>query len=264
METMKEKIGTFPFVVEPFSEDFTGRLSWRFLGNHLLRCASLHAGSCGFGYKEMAELRHAWVLSRLVVEIEDMPRTGEKYTIETWVSKVYRQFTDRLFAITGEGGRVYGHAYSTWALIDMGSRLPMDLSQLPDEGFTAAIAGREIPIKGPGRIRVKSTVPARNIPTHYSDLDINGHVNSIRYMEMALDLFPHETFRSQAPRRVEMAYCAETRCGETLLLFQDSAAEGRHCVEIRKETGEAVAKAAIEFPEGAQQAPACQRPAPGR
>ena len=36
--------GIFPFVVEPFSEDYTGRLSWHFLGNHLLRCASLRAG----------------------------------------------------------------------------------------------------------------------------------------------------------------------------------------------------------------------------
>ena len=92
--------GIFPFVVEPFSEDYTGRLSWHFLGNHLLRCASLHAGQHGFGYDDMQKSRHAWVLSRLVIEMEEMPTTGEHYVIETWVNRIYRQFTDRLFAIT--------------------------------------------------------------------------------------------------------------------------------------------------------------------
>ena len=154
-----EHIGRYPFTVEPFSEDYKGRLSWGFLGNHLLRCASLHAGSHGFGYDEMQETRHVWVLSRLVVELEEMPRTGDKYTVETWVSAIYRQFTDRLFAITGESGRVFGYGHSVWALIDMDSRQPMELEALPDGGFSSAVTDRKIPIKGPGRIRVKTTIP---------------------------------------------------------------------------------------------------------
>lgn len=211
--------GHYDFSVEPFSEDFSGRLSWRFLGNHLLRCASLHAGSHGFGYKEMQTMRHAWVLSRLVVELEEMPRTGEQYAIETWVSRVYRQFTDRLFEIKAPNGQSYGHAFSIWALIDTENRQPTDLSLLPAGDFTTIVnSERGIPIKGPGRIRIKSTTPVRTLPTFYSDLDINGHVNSIRYIEMVLDLFPKSMFETCEPRRIEMAYCAETYCGETLYL----------------------------------------------
>lgn len=247
---MSEHIGTYPFVVEPFSEDFTGRLSWRFLGNHLLRCASLHAGSHGFGYDQVNAHRHAWVLSRLVVEMQQMPRTGEHYNVETWVSKIYRQFTDRLFAITAADGSTFGHAHSIWALIDIETRQPIDLTALPEGGFAQAVTNREVPITGAGRVRVKSTEPAHRHTACYSDLDINGHVNSIRYIEMVLDLFGQQIHTERkAVRRIEMSYCAESYMGETLLLFTDPCDDGRHQVEIRKENGEVVVRAAVEFGE---------------
>ncbi|MDO4929745.1 MAG: thioesterase [Bacteroidales bacterium] len=240
--------GAFPFVVEPFSEDYTGRLSWRFLGNQLLRCASLHAGMCGFGYDDMQEAHHVWVLSRLVVELEEMPRTNEAYTIETWVSRIYRQFTDRLYAITGNDGRAYGFAHSTWALIDVQSRQPMELSTLPDDGFVRFLIDRDVPIKGAGRIRLKTDgEPARTLQAYYSDLDINGHVNSIRYIEMMLDLFPKSLYDATPVRRIEVAYSAESYCGDVLKIYTTDAGNGTHLVEIQKEGGVTVVKAAITF-----------------
>ena len=53
--------------------DYTGRLSWGVLGNLLLRCASLHSAHYGFGYNRAEEDAYAWVLSRLVIELDEMP-----------------------------------------------------------------------------------------------------------------------------------------------------------------------------------------------
>lgn len=242
-----DHIGRFPFLVEPFSEDFTGRLSWRFLGNHLLRCASLHAGTHGFGFSQMQEAHHVWVLSRLVIEMDEAPRTGDHYVVETWVSKIYRQFTDRLFAITDGAGRTFGHASSIWALIDIDSRQPLDLSSMENGGFSQAVSERTIPIAAAGRVRVKSEQPERCLRALYSDLDINGHVNSIRYIEMVLDLFEPAHLAEHPVRRIEMSYCAETYAGEELQIFHDQEPSGRHCVEIRKADGLVVVKAAVEL-----------------
>lgn len=244
---MDQNAGKFPFVVEPFSEDFTGSLSWRFFGNQLLRCASLHAGAHGFGFDEMQRSRHVWVLSRLVVELDGMPRTGDHYTIETWVSKVYRQFTDRFFSVTGDAGRVYGYAYSVWALIDMDSREPADLAALSQGGTLFAVDGRGIPVKGPGRIRVKSDRPVRSLRACYSDLDINGHVNSIRYIEMVLDLFPREYYEQGGVRRIEMAYCAEAYLGDVLHIYTEEKEGGVVAAEIRKESGDVVTRCEVTF-----------------
>ena len=47
------KVGTYPFVAEPFHVDFTGKLTMGVLGNHLLNCAGFHAADRGFGIAEL-------------------------------------------------------------------------------------------------------------------------------------------------------------------------------------------------------------------
>ena len=106
---MKEnKVGTYSFVAEPFHVDFTGRLFMGVLGNHLLNCAGFHATERGFGMAELNESNYTWVLSRLAIELEDMPAQYEEFSVDTWVENVYRLFTDRNFAIYGKDGKDYG------------------------------------------------------------------------------------------------------------------------------------------------------------
>ena len=245
-----QKFSQYNYTVEPFSEDFCGNLSWGNLGNLILRCASLHAGEHGFGYSEMIAVHHGWVLSRLVIEIETMPRTGEDFTIETWVDRLYRQFTDRHFCIKRFDGTTLGHATSIWSLIDMQTRQPADLTQLPNGGFTnVLIPERPAPIAPMGRIRLKKPILAATHQAVYTDLDINGHVNSIRYIELLLNLYPANKLKANAPRRIEMAYCQEAYCGDVLEIYHepDQTHHGRDLYEIRKPGGEVVVKGSIEF-----------------
>lgn len=231
-----QKWSSYNYCVEPFTEDYCGNLAWGNLGNLILRCASMHAGEHGFGYEQMIALHHAWVLSRLVIEMDEMPRTGENFSVVTWVDRLYRQFTDRHFSILRSDGTSYGHATSIWALIDTSTRLPADLEQLPDGGFTGVlIPERPAPIAGVGRMRM--TAPTL-IATHraaYSDLDINGYVNSIRYIELLLDHFPAEHIKAHPVKRVEMSYCLEAYCGDELNIYHDIDAKNseRHLFEIR-------------------------------
>lgn len=242
-----KKIGSFPFVVEPFSEDCAGFLSWRFMGNHLLRCASLHAGANGFGYEQMIREKRAWVLSRLIVDLEEMPRTGQRYFINTWVNRIYRQFTDRMFTVTDGQGKVFGNAFSIWALIDINSRRPVDLETLPGGDFSSAVVDEKVEVNLHPRVRMKMTEPVRELTARYSDLDINGHVNSIRYIEMLLDLFEPSFIKEHPMRHIEMAYCSESRSGDTLKLFRESLADGTFSAEIKKNEEEAVVKSLLEF-----------------
>ena len=101
----EQKVGNYPFVAEPFHVDFTGRLTMGVLGNHLLNCAGFHAADRGFGIAELNDNHYTWVLSRLAIELEDMPRQYEDFSIQTWVENVYRLFTDRDFAILDKEGK---------------------------------------------------------------------------------------------------------------------------------------------------------------
>ena len=78
------KVGTYKFVAEPFHCDFTGKLTMSVLGNHLLNCAGFHAADRGFGIATLNENHYTWVLSRLAIELEEMPREYESFSIQTW------------------------------------------------------------------------------------------------------------------------------------------------------------------------------------
>ena len=239
------KVGTYNFVAEPFHVDFTGKLTMGVLGNHLLNCAGFHASDRGFGIAELNENRYTWVLSRLAVELEDMPRQYEPFSIETWVENVYRLFTDRNFAILDKEGKPIGYARSVWAMIDLNSRKPADLLTLHGGDITNYICEKECPIEKPGRIKVAEKEPVEEYEIRYSDIDINGHVNSIKYIEHILDLFPIETFKEKNIRRFEMAYVAESYYGDTLSFYRTQVSENEFDVEVKKNNAEVCVRSKI-------------------
>lgn len=241
------KIGTYSFIAEPFHVDFTGRLTLGVLGNHLLNCAGFHATDRGFGIATLNEDNYTWVLSRLAIELEEMPYQYEKFTVQTWVENVYRLFTDRNFALLDKDGKKIGYARSVWAMINLNTRKPADLLALHGGSIVDYVCDEPCPIGKPSRIKVASCEPAATLTAKYSDIDINGHVNSIRYIEHILDLFPIEKYRAKRIRRFEMAYVAESYYGDELSFFMDDAGEDVYQVEVRKNDGEVVCRSKVEF-----------------
>lgn len=242
------KVGTYHFVAEPFHVDFTGRLTMGVLGNQLLNAAGFHATERGFGIARLNEEEHTWVLSRLAIELDEMPYQYEPFSIDTWVENVYRLFTDRNFAILNKDGKTLGYARSVWAMISTVTRKPADLMALHDGCIADYICDRPCPIEKPSRIKVKSTEPVATLVVKYSDIDINGHFNSVRYIEHILDIFPLEMFREKCVRRFEIAYMAESYFGETLAFYMDQeAGTDSYDIEVRKESGEAVCRSKVTF-----------------
>lgn len=239
------KIGSYPFVAEPFHCDFSGRLTLGVLGNHLLNCAGFHATDRGFGIATLNEDNYTWVLSRLAIELDDLPRQYQHFTVQTWVENVYRLFTDRNFALLDAQGHTLGYARSVWAMINLNTRKPADLLALHGGSIVDYVCDAPCPIDKPSRIKVSSTQPVATLQAKYSDIDINGHFNSIRYIEHILDLFPLQQFREKRIRRFEMAYVAESYFGDTLHFFKEEEENGTVCVEVRKEDGEVVCRSKV-------------------
>lgn len=229
----QNKIGHYPFVVEPFQEDVTGHLSTTVLGNLLLRCANLQAGSMGYGYRDMIKYDSVWVLARLQVEMDLMPTTHEPYNVHTWFYNCYRQFSERHYRLTNDQGVEIGRATTVWSLINVHTRDAIDLTNFNDGHMNTCIVDEQLTIEKPLRVRVKAPTPARSLEARFSDLDINGHVNSIRYIAHALDLFDKPFHDKHHLHRYEISFSAESFCGDRLHLYHDALDELTHHIEIR-------------------------------
>ena len=221
---MLSKIGHYSFTAQPFHCDSGGRLAWHHLGNDLINAADLHSNQRQFGITHLTTIDKTWVLSRLAIELTDRPAAYTPFTIDTWVESVMRSFTNRSFLIAahnpGEAApRVYGHARSVWALIDTQTRQPADLNEIHDGLINSYVEPHALNPMAPFT-RVRLTPDAPLVGTHdatYSDVDVNGHVNSICYLQHVIDLWPLDWHRDHPLRRIEAAYVAESHYGDRLL-----------------------------------------------
>lgn len=239
-----EKVGLYHFVAEPYLTDFRGRVTLPMIGNYLIHAASGHAGERGFGFNDMSERHTAWVLSRLAIEMREYPAAFEEICLYTWIDEVGRLFTGRCFELADGRGKTFGFARSIWAAIDVETRRP---TLLDGEALGAYITDRPCPIEKPGKIApVESRSEGIPYTIKYSDLDINGHFNSVKYIEHLLDLFAIDQFREGEIGRFEIAYQSEGKQGMPLTLHKAEAAPGKYDLAICHE-GKAICRAAATW-----------------
>lgn len=222
---MIDKVGRYEFMAEPFHCDFSHRLFMGHLGNHLLNAADFHSTERGFGMNYLNPINKTWVLSRLAIEMTDMPRQYDKFCVETWVESAMRYFTNRNFRIVSPGdSHVYGYGRSVWAMIDTQSREPQNILEVRNGEINQWIeADKECPIDKGSRVKMSdNAVLRRTIDTYYNDVDVNGHINSVKYIEHVLDLFPLDWYRTHDIRRFEIAYVAESHQGDRLSFFTET------------------------------------------
>ena len=232
-----DKVGVYEFLAEPFHCDFSGRLFMGHLGNHMLNAADFHSTERAFGMKRLMQMNRSWVLSRLAIEMVEMPTQYTRFNVETWVESAMRFFTSRNFAVVGKEGKVYGYGRSIWAMIDTETRQPTDIYSIDNGAIKDwIVADRQCPIDKGGRVKMSDNAElVRTIDTYYNDVDINGHINSVKYIEHVLDLWPIDWYRNHQVRRFEIAYVAEAHQGDRLSFHQESGAEGEYSVRICKD-----------------------------
>ena len=233
-----DKIGKYKFIAEPFHCDFTGHLCLGHLGNHLLNAADFHATGRGFGMKHLLGIQRAWVLSRLAIEMEEIPQQLEHFNVETWIEGAMRYFTQRNFAITSDEGKVYGYGRSVWAMIDTETRQMTDIFAIDNGAINDFIVtDKPCPIEKGDRVKMGNDAElVRTLDIYYHDIDINGHVNSVKYIEHVIDLWDLPWHKEHPIKRFEIAYVAEAHQGDRLHFYREQTDPLTYCVRIAKTT----------------------------
>jgi len=223
------------------------------LGNHMLNAADFHSTDRGFGMRYLMTIQRSWVLSRLAIEMDEMPSQYTRFNVETWVEGAMRFFTNRNFRVVGKTDdgqeRVFGYGRSVWAMIDTESRQPTDIFAIHDGAINDWIVKEKpCPIEKGGRVKMSdNTEFVRTIETHYNDVDINGHINSVKYIEHVLDLWPLSWYRQHRLKRFEIAYVAEAHEGDQLSFYQEQTGEGEYCIRIVRGDGTETCRSKLLF-----------------
>ena len=142
---------------------------------------------------------------------------------------------------------------SIWAMIDTESRQPTDIYAIDNGAIDNwIVADKLCPIEKGGRVKIGENADfVCNMEVHYNDIDINGHVNSVKYIEHVLDLWDIDWYRGHRLKRFEIAYVAEAHEGDKLTFYREQTAGDEYGVRLVKtESGGAeaeVCRCKLEF-----------------
>ena len=231
-----DKVGRYLEMAEPFHCDFSHHLFMGHLGNHMLNAADFHSRDRGFGMDFLNSIKKTWVLSRLAIEMDEMPCQYDKFYVETWVESAMRYFTQRNFRVVSEdGAKVYGYGRSIWAMIDTETRQPTNIFDIDNGAIVNWVEkDKENPMSKLTRVQMDDKAElVRTIDTFYNDVDINGHINSVKYIEHVLDLFPIDWYKEHPLKRFDIAYVAEAHQGDCLNFYQEQDADDALAFKIR-------------------------------
>ena len=228
---MLPKIDTFQFEVDKTTVDKLHRMRPSALCNTMLACAGHHADTRGFG----ATRKLGWVMARMVLDIKNIPLGAQKFTVETFIKNAYRGFTDRCLRALDENGNEIAAMMCTFAMIDLDTRSPFDFDSEFHDLFVRYLAPEEpfsIPrVPSPRRCNVDD-VESVHRRIRYSDVDINGHMNSIRYIDHIMDILPLDYLYTHDFNRFVVAYMQEAKPGEGLNYFMKEVEDNGRRIEI--------------------------------
>lgn len=235
-QPMTEKTTKYNCVADAFHCDFMHNMCIGHLGNSLLNASDIHSTQRNFGMTYLNTINKTWVLSRLAIELSDMPKEHDKFTIETWVESAMKYFTKRNWAIySQDGSKTYGYAKSIWAMIDTVTREPQDILAIND-GKIRDYLCPDMPcdMQDISRVTVPQMTEYTEFTVSYSDVDVNGHCNSMKYIDHVIDTFNKEQFLNYHLQRLEIAYVAEGHWGETIRIYHIQESETQHFFRLAK------------------------------
>ncbi|MFZ2286042.1 MAG: acyl-ACP thioesterase domain-containing protein [Bacteroidales bacterium] len=208
------------YPVNIFNTDLTGRLSPGALFNFFEDIAGRHALELGWGRDNLMSSGVFWVLSRMVVKVEQLPLAWEEVTLRTWPRGTEAIYALRDLEMYDVSGNRLAGASSSWVIVDYHTRRAQrpdkalsDLqARFPRERATEANA-RKVPALPAGdhektRLKVK-----------LDDIDVNRHVNNARYIQWTVNCYDPEFISTHTLDTIEVNYIAEGHQNEMINIF---------------------------------------------
>ncbi|XP_040379499.1 palmitoyl-acyl carrier protein thioesterase, chloroplastic-like [Oryza brachyantha] len=175
----------------------------------------------GFGATHgMARNNLIWVVSRMHVQVDHYPIWGEVLDIDTWVGSSGKNGMRRDWLIRSRSsGADFVRATSTWVMMNKATRR---LSKMPEEvraeispWFTDrhAIQDQEEATDKIIKLDANATYVDSDLKPRRSDLDMNHHVNNVKYVRWMLETLPDQFLQQHQLSSIVLEYRKE--CGSS-------------------------------------------------
>jgi medium-chain acyl-[acyl-carrier-protein] hydrolase len=232
--------------IQSYDVDATRRATSPSLLRYFLEAAWNHAEALSAGFSSLRDAGKFWVLARLRCEVQEYPRWGSTVILRTWPRGIKSAFALREFEVVEENGKRLAAGSSGWLVVDVVSKRPQRLHKLMPS--LAAVAGNAALGRDPEKVEEKKDWDSEiTFRARYSDIDVNQHVNSSRYIAWVLDTYPAGFHLQHSLAVLEVNYLSETVEGEQLIGRTAEIGAGMYVHSLTKESGTEVCRARLEW-----------------
>ena len=211
-------------IIQAHEVDFTNRLRIDSLFVLLQDTAAAHADKLNLGFTALIKHDFAWVLSWAKVKVEIFPVFREEIKIKTWPKKKYKLYSLRDFFIYNSEDKIICRATTAWLPINIKTKKIIDTSSLPEpinyqENHSAL---DEFPQRV-FELTEKEFLLKKKM--RYTDIDLNQHVNNIKYIELILDSFSVQHYEKQKLEKIEINFVSESKFDDEIEVYTSSRKE---------------------------------------
>ena len=201
--------------------DKSDRLTLDAMFQFFQEAAISHAENLEVGREDMSRKSQGWVLSRISVAVDRRPNYGETITVRTWPRGGEKLFALRDFDIRDKDDIPVVSARSGWLIVDLEKRRPIRpqavMDNLPqNEGLNALSCGLAALTENSSLKKQDTAASGTERKALYTDVDYNGHVNNVRYIQWIEDAIEPQLLERASKMRLDINYTSEILSGEAI------------------------------------------------
>jgi medium-chain acyl-[acyl-carrier-protein] hydrolase len=247
--------------IESFDVDICGRLRPQALFAYLLNSAWNHARGTVYGYDCLSARNLMWVLIKMQMAIHRLPGWGDRVKIETWGKRIERLYALRDFAVSSASGEKMVSATSSWMVLDKINGRPQRF-HLKADGFPWHPGREEMKTDLQKVPELQSGEQAARFRVLFSDIDVNRHVNSSKYLQWMIDSHSRERLEQTEPKAVELSFLAGALPDDEVAVFSEERGESELCSVIRVGDNKELCRARFAWRPSPLGGPQLRRPLP--
>ena len=233
-------------IIEPFDVDTLGRLRPQTLFAYLLNSAWNHAKGTNYGHDELSARNLMWVLIKMQILIKRLPTWGERITLETWGKRRVKLYALRDFTVASGTGEKLVSATSSWMVLDRTSGRPQRFDKKSDS-LPWQPGKDEIETNLEKVQELKKDKELARFRVLFSDIDVNRHVNSARYLQWMIDSHSHEFLESTEAASIELSFLLEALPKDEVIVLSEATEDQELCSVRRAADGKELCRARFEW-----------------
>lgn len=177
--------------------------------------AMVNADEIGIGRDKTLDRGLLWIFTRVLVETEEMPKYTEDAKIATYPNGTRSGFLfHRQAYLKNKDDKVVVKLSSQWAIIEANTRKLVLRPNFPDIN-----ENHEISLELPGKVERKESSLLYTRVVKFSDCDLNGHLNNVRYVDFIVDVNPSSFYKEYTIQKILINYNHEVHEGETMEIY---------------------------------------------